>query len=121
MKIREVTVHAGRTFNDPYESYSNFRPGISIRAEIEDDDVPGAAIERLRCMAEEEVEATKGMLLERAKAKADADIARYHRERDAEAEAKRLVGEAWRVAKAGLGDEPAADLMKGLTEDDIPF
>lgn len=36
MKITEIIVSAGRTFNHPYEQYSNFRPGLTIKATLED-------------------------------------------------------------------------------------
>lgn len=34
MQIVRITVHAGCTFNHPHESYSNFRPGITLEAEV---------------------------------------------------------------------------------------
>ena len=38
MKITEIEVVAGRTFNHPYETYSNMRPSLRMKATIEDGD-----------------------------------------------------------------------------------
>ena len=41
LKVTEVTVSAARSFNHPYEMYSNFKPMLSIKAAvIEGEDVP---------------------------------------------------------------------------------
>lgn len=34
MRMTKITVHGGRTFNHPTEPYANFRPGLSVEAEI---------------------------------------------------------------------------------------
>ncbi len=33
-RVFEINVQAGRTFNHPYESYSNLRPGLTVRVEV---------------------------------------------------------------------------------------
>lgn len=38
MVIKEITVSAGRTFNHPYEAYSNYRPSVTLMATIEEGD-----------------------------------------------------------------------------------
>lgn len=63
MKIQEITVHAGRTFNHPYESYSNFKPGVSLRATLEDGDDPETAIKTLQAKAEQAAEQQKEQIL----------------------------------------------------------
>jgi len=52
MKIVEVTVSAGQTFNNPHESYSNFRPQITLKAVIEKNDDPAKIIRELQASAE---------------------------------------------------------------------
>jgi hypothetical protein len=64
MKITEITVHAGRTFNHPYEQYANFKPGLSLRATItsEDEDVEQAT-KALQTIAERMAEGQKQQIL----------------------------------------------------------
>jgi hypothetical protein len=38
MKLTQITVHAGRTFNHPYESFSNLRNGITLVVSIDGED-----------------------------------------------------------------------------------
>ena len=71
MKVTEIIATAGRTFNHPYESFSNFRPSITIKATITDDDDLRESMDELRLMAEAEVERAKKMLLGKAKEKYD--------------------------------------------------
>lgn len=63
MEITEITVSAGRTFNHPYETYSNLRPNVTVRAVL----VPGEdvvkAINDLQALAEKSVEDHKQALL----------------------------------------------------------
>lgn len=35
LKITQVSVMAARTFNHPYEAYSNFRPSVTMTAELQ--------------------------------------------------------------------------------------
>lgn len=63
MKITEITVHAGRTFNHPYESYSNFKPGVSLRATLSDEEDPEAATKALQAQAEHMAEQQKQQIL----------------------------------------------------------
>lgn len=37
MKITEIIVHEGRGYNNPYESYSNFKQGVTFKATVDDE------------------------------------------------------------------------------------
>lgn len=63
MKITTITVQAGRTFNHPYESYSNLRPEVTLTAAIDPDEDPTAAARQLQAQAERLVEDHKNALL----------------------------------------------------------
>lgn len=63
MKITQITVNAGRTFNHPYESYSNLRPSVSLTATIQPGDDATACIKQLQADAEQLVEDHKNHLL----------------------------------------------------------
>jgi len=38
MRVTEITVTAGRTFNHPHETYSNLRPEVRLTATLDDTD-----------------------------------------------------------------------------------
>lgn len=63
MKIKTITVQAGRCFNHPYESYSNLRPEITMTAELDEADDPVAAAKALQHQAETLVEDHKRAML----------------------------------------------------------
>lgn len=63
MQITEVIVSAGRTFNHPYENYSNLRPGVTIKAVLQEGDDSATVIKDLQARAEELVENHKQHLL----------------------------------------------------------
>jgi chromosome segregation ATPase len=63
MKITEITVSAGRTFNNPYEQYANLRPAVELRATLEEGEEPLAALKKLQEQAETLVEHHKARLL----------------------------------------------------------
>lgn len=63
MKVTEIQVSAGRTFNHPYETYSNLRPSVTVKATIEDGEDPTASINALQALAEKTVEDHKQGLL----------------------------------------------------------
>jgi hypothetical protein len=63
MKIIEVNVSAGRTFNHPHESYSNLRPSVNFKAVIEESDDPIAVTRELQRQAEQLVEDHKQNML----------------------------------------------------------
>lgn len=63
MKVTQITVNAGRTFNNPYESYSNLRPEVTLTATIDDGEDAIAAAKTLQAQAEGLVEQHKTKLL----------------------------------------------------------
>jgi len=56
MKITEIIVSAGRTFNHPYEQFSNLRPQVTYKATLEEGDDPDIATRDLQAKAEKSVE-----------------------------------------------------------------
>jgi esterase/lipase len=54
--IREVTVSAGRTFSHPHESYSNLRPMVTVRAEVDEGEDWQQVVQGLQAQAERLVE-----------------------------------------------------------------
>jgi len=63
MEITEITVSAGRTFNHPYETYSNLRPNVTVKANLAPGEDPVKAINDLQALAEKTVEDHKQELL----------------------------------------------------------
>lgn len=63
MKITNIKVTAGRTFNHPHESYSNLRPEVELRADVQDGDDTAFCVRQLQAAAEQMVEDHKNGLL----------------------------------------------------------
>lgn len=63
MKINTITITAGRTFNHPYEQYSNLRPEVVLIASLEEGDDAQACVRELQARAETLVEDHKNGLL----------------------------------------------------------
>lgn len=63
MKITNIIVRAGRTFNHPYESYSNLKPEVELTATLEEGEDAIAATRELQAKAEGLVEDHKQGLL----------------------------------------------------------
>ena len=63
MKIQEIVVTAGRTFNHPHEQYSNLRPEVTMRATLDEGEDVSAATKELQARAEGLVEDHKNGLL----------------------------------------------------------
>lgn len=63
MKVTEVIVSAGRTFNHPHESYSNLKPQVTMKATLEDGEDPVASAKKLQAQCEELVEDHKRNML----------------------------------------------------------
>ena len=59
----EITITAGRTFNHPYESYSNLRFDITVKAELEEGENHIEAIQAMQHEAETRAEEHKAALL----------------------------------------------------------
>jgi chromosome segregation ATPase len=64
MKITEIVVSAGRTFNHPYENFSNLRPQVTLKATLDEGDDPHAAAKELQGKAEKLVEDHKQNMLQ---------------------------------------------------------
>lgn len=56
MRITEITVHASRTLPHPTEQYANFRPSVTLRADLIDGDDPTLCVKDLQRKAEMLVE-----------------------------------------------------------------
>lgn len=52
MKVTEITTNAGRTFNHPYESYSNLRCDVAMKATLEEGEDPVEASKKLQAQCE---------------------------------------------------------------------
>lgn len=63
MHITNITITAGRTFNHPYEQYSNLRPEVTMSASLDAGEDPIAATRQLQAKAESLVEDHKQSLL----------------------------------------------------------
>ena len=64
MQVTEIVVNAGRTFNHPYEDYSNLRPSVTLKATLNKNDDPDKAVQELQAKAEKLVEDHKQNMLE---------------------------------------------------------
>jgi hypothetical protein len=63
MKVTNIIVRAGRTFNHPHEQYSNLKPEVELRAELAEGDNPAECAKALQAQAEGLVEDHKQGLL----------------------------------------------------------
>lgn len=63
MKITIITITAGRTFNHPYEQYSNLRPEVTMTATLNEGEDATKAAQQLQARAEQLVEDHKQGLL----------------------------------------------------------
>lgn len=63
MKITNIVVRAGRTFNHPHEQYSNLKPEVELTATLDESDNPAEAVKQLQSRAEGLVEDHKQGLL----------------------------------------------------------
>lgn len=73
MKIVRITAHASTCFNHPHEAYGNFKPGLSVEAEVHEGESVRAAIAELQLFA--------SLLVEQEKARIIAKLNREHDER----------------------------------------
>lgn len=63
MKVTEIVVSAGRVFSHPFESYSNLKPQITLKAALDPGEDPATAVKALQAQAEGLVEDHKRNLL----------------------------------------------------------
>ena len=87
MKISNVHVSAGRTFNHPFEQYSNFRCDVQLQAHVEDGEDPIAATHELQATVEKIAEDHKQDLLKNIRklqeiARANEEISELERRTD---------------------------------------
>jgi hypothetical protein len=61
--VTEITVSAGTSFNHPFESYSNFKPAVTIKVAVASDEDPKPIIERYQQRAHDLVLAEKSRIL----------------------------------------------------------
>ena len=64
MQVTEIVVSAGRTFNHPYESYSNLKPHITLKATVSEDEDPDEVVKQLQAKAESLIEDHKRNMLQ---------------------------------------------------------
>lgn len=63
-KVTEVNVSASRGFNHPYEDYSNLKPFISLRIELEESEDVDKVVKEYQAKAESLVEDHKQHMLD---------------------------------------------------------
>jgi len=63
MQVTEISVSAGRTFNHPYEDYSNLKPHLTLKAALDEGEDPAAVAKDLQAKAEQLVEDHKQNML----------------------------------------------------------
>lgn len=91
MKITSINVTAGRTFNHPYEDYSNLRPELKLTAELEEGEDPVEAVRNLQARAEGLMEDHKNSMLK--------NLEELHHLSQAQAEAQGLENSLRRSAE----------------------
>ncbi len=64
MKITEIIVSAGRTFNHPFEQFSNLRPQVTMKATLDEHEDPDAVTKSMQAKAEKLVEDHKTHILD---------------------------------------------------------
>lgn len=63
MKIIEITVGAATSFNNPHESYSNFKPSVTLRAQLDHGENFARAVASLQADAQSLVMAERERIL----------------------------------------------------------
>lgn len=89
MKIDEVKVSAGRTFNHPFESYSNLRCDVHLNAKLDDGEDAIEATKYLQARAEELAEGHKVSLIKNLH-----DLERISRQTEEISQLERRIQEA---------------------------
>lgn len=64
MQVTEITVTAARTFNHPFEGYSNLKPGVVLKATLAEGDNVDDCVHKLQAQAEGLVETHKQLMIE---------------------------------------------------------
>ncbi len=76
-QVIEIQVHASTGFNHPYESYANFKPGVTLRATLTEGTNVFEEARKLQSLAESLVQVEKKETLIRLKAENDARVKEY--------------------------------------------
>jgi len=63
MQVTEISVSAGRTFNHPYENFSNLKPHLTLKATLDEGEDPVIVAKDLQAKAEQLVEDHKQNML----------------------------------------------------------
>jgi hypothetical protein len=63
-RVTEITVHAGTSFNHPYEQFSNFKPGISLTVQIDEDADRADVLRAWQARAHDVITEEKARILE---------------------------------------------------------
>jgi hypothetical protein len=113
MTITTISVSAGRTFNDPFESYSNYKPYLTLQASLDRDDNPTDAVKNLQAQAERLMDEHKRQMLSDLRA-LEATSQIRQEVSDLEAKIQRFQ-ERLTQLKASAGVLPAE------TSEDIPW
>lgn len=82
MKITEIIVHEGRGYNHPYESFSNFKQGVTFRANIYESENFIDITKQLQEKAAVQIEAIKNKTLEFLKEINSLEVAKRQAESD---------------------------------------
>lgn len=89
MQIDEIKVSAGRTFNHPFESYSNLRCDVHLNAKLDTGEDASTATKQLQAQAEELAERHKESLLKNIR-----DLERIARANEEVSELERRIAAA---------------------------
>lgn len=89
MRIDEIKVSAGRTFNHPYEQYSNLRCDVHLNAKLDDGEDAVEATKHLQARAEEICEGHKVALIKNLH-----DLERISRQTEEISQLERRIQEA---------------------------
>jgi hypothetical protein len=121
MKIHNIHVSAGRTFNHPFEQYSNFRCDVQLQAGLEPDEDPVAATQALQAQVEKIAEDHKQDLLKNIRklqeiSRANEEISELERRTDI---ALNRIKELRRSVAAYQGGE-RLELDGGQHDDESP-
>ncbi len=63
MQVTEIIVGTGRTFNHPYETYSNLKPSLTLKATLDPGESEEQAVRVLQAKAERLIDEHKANLL----------------------------------------------------------
>lgn len=131
MRIDEIKVSAGRTFNHPYEQYSNLRCDVHLNAKLDDGEDAIEATKQLQARAEEICEGHKVTLIKNLH-----DLERLARQTEEISQLERRIQEAQSKLKdlkvsvggnhliASTSNQPVEDMFGGDPEqedDDVAF